>query len=383
MSTQNEYQYDVFISYSHADQEWVWSELWPQLEQVGIRVIIDCRDFEPGAPLVTEVERAVLASRKTVLVLTQAYLDSAWAQIGNNLVQTLDPGARQRRLLPVVLQPCEIPLRIGALTCVNLCQPQLYDIQFQRLLDAIAEDVPVYSRNDEPPTVYIPAGPFLMGSALDDPEAHGNEKPSGEHNVREYRIGRYPVTNAQYACFVRDTGYKVPEHWNERIYPAGLDDHPVVNVSHEDAEAYCYWLKQVTGEHYRVPTEEEWEKAARGALPEARRYPWGNKWEHGFCNTEEMGQNSTTSVHEFERVNQSPFDVVDMAGNVWEWTSSWYERYTGSPHESLHYGRLYRVVRGGSWENSCWHARISCRGRYEPDVRRPYVGFRVLVEAFD
>jgi formylglycine-generating enzyme required for sulfatase activity len=389
MNRQNEYKYDVFISYSHTDQEWVWNELWPRLEQVGTKVIIDCRDFEPGVPLVTEVERAVMTSRKMVLVLTPAYLNSAWTELENILVQTLDPGARQRRLLPVVLQPCEIPLRIRALIYVDLCQPQLYDIQFQRLLEAIADDVPTYSRNDEPPSVYIPAGPFLMGSASDDPDAHDNEKPRRQVDLPAYEIGRYPVTNAQYACFLADDPhYPVPCSEKERdrlydwdpqarIYPEGKADHPVVLVSWEDATAYCDWLSQITGKHCRLPTEEEWEKAARGGLPETRLYPWGDDWESGFCNTQELRQNGTTSIHKFESVNKSPFGVIDMVGNVWEWTASWYVPYPNSPHETERYGHICRITRGGSWRNSRRGARVPCRGRCKPDIRCAHLGFRI------
>jgi formylglycine-generating enzyme required for sulfatase activity len=242
---------------------------------------------------------------------------------------------------------------------------------------------------DVPAIICIPAGPFWMGSLLDDPDAHGNETPRREVILPAYEIGRYPVTNAQYACFLADSldcpvpyldeEKARPYNWHAeaRIYPEGKADHPVVLVSWEDAVAYCRWLTGVTGRSYRLPTEEEWEKAARGSLPEARRYPWGNEWRSSACNTWELGRNGTTSVYEFERTNQSPFGVVDMAGNVWEWTASWYERYPGCSHESLNYGRTYRVVRGGSWRNSCRGSRIACRGRSKPQVRRPYLGFRV------
>jgi formylglycine-generating enzyme required for sulfatase activity len=230
---------------------------------------------------------------------------------------------------------------------------------------------------DAPDTVLIPAGPFWMGSDSDDAEAHDNEKPRRRLDLPEYQIGRYPVTNAQYTRFISDTGHNPPDHWDGRNVPAGLEDHPVVNVSFEDAVAYCHWLSQVAGQHYRLPTEAEWEKAARGGLPETRRYPWGDKWQPDSCNTCEVGRNGATPVHEFEHVNRSPFGVTDMVGNVWEWTASWYERYPDSSHESVHYGRVYRVVRGGSWRSDCQDVHISCRGRYKPDERRPYVGFRV------
>jgi len=232
-----------------------------------------------------------------------------------------------------------------------------------------------------PETLPIPAGPFWMGSDLNDAQASANEKPRSKLDLAEYQIGRYPVTNAQYACFVQDTDHAPPEHWDGENVPVGLEDHPVVNVSHADAVAYCRWLSKVAEEHYRLPTEEEWEKAARGGLPQTRRYPWGDKWQDNVCNTEEMGRKGTKSVHEFEQDSQSPFGVVDMAGNVWEWTASWYERYPGSPHESSNYGRKFRVVRGGSWDYSAQSARISCRGRYEPNERRAYLGFRVALEA--
>ena len=231
-----------------------------------------------------------------------------------------------------------------------------------------------------PDTTLIPAGPFWMGSDFDDTGAYANEKPRRKLDLPEYLIGRYPVTNAQYACFVRDTGHAPPEHWDGENVPTGLEDHPVVNVSHADAEAYCRWLSQFTGEHYRLPTEAEWEKAARGGLPETRHYPWRGDWHLGICNTEELNRNSTTPVYKFEPTNQSPFGVVDMAGNVWEWTASWYQKYPGSPHESRKYGQKFRVVRGGSWDYPAQSARISCRGRYKPDERRAYLGFRAALE---
>jgi formylglycine-generating enzyme required for sulfatase activity len=375
---QTKYIYDVFVSYSHTDQEWVRNELLPRLERAGLKVIIDYRDFEPGATLLTEMERAVLESRKIVMVLTPAYLGSQWTGFERTLAQVSDPGARHRRLLPVVLRQCAIPLELRNLVRVDLTPSQPHEAQFRRLLEAVATDVPTHLEADVPSSIHIPAGLFWMGSPLEDAEAHGNEKPRRKLDLRGYRISRYPVTNAQYACFVRDTGYRVPEHWGEGIVPAGLEDHPVMNVSHDDAEAYCRWLSQATGQHYRLPTEEEWEKAARGGLPETRRYPWGDEWQPDLCNTQEMGWNGTTPVHEFERTNKSPFGVVDIAGNVWEWTASSYEEYSGSPHRSLQYGPCYRVVRGGSWQNSQREARISCRGRYKPDVRRPYLGFRIV-----
>ncbi len=232
-----------------------------------------------------------------------------------------------------------------------------------------------------PVALNIPAGPFWIGNAPGDPEAGGDEKPQRELDLPGYQIGRFPVTNAEYACFVHASQYTPPDHWPNGWVPVGLEDHPVVNVSWEDVEVYCQWISQITGRQYRLPTEEEWEKAARGGLPETRRYPWGDEWRPGMCNTIELARGKTSPIHEFEQVNASPFGAVDMAGNVWEWTAGSYKCDPDRLDASPHYGHLDRVVRGGSWQNSRQSARISCRGQCKPDERHPYLGFRVALDA--
>jgi hypothetical protein len=146
-ATSVEYRYDAFISYSHTDETWVRDELLPRLERAALKVIIDYRDFEPGAPLLTEMERAVIQSWKTVLVLTPAYLKSEWTEFENILAQTLDPGARRRRVVPVMLKPCQLPLRIRSLVYIDFSPSRSSEAQFQRLLKALnAEDS---SRSEE------------------------------------------------------------------------------------------------------------------------------------------------------------------------------------------------------------------------------------------
>jgi formylglycine-generating enzyme required for sulfatase activity len=240
---------------------------------------------------------------------------------------------------------------------------------------------PAADRSTVPVVVPIPAGPFWLGSSPDDFEAPENTKPGREVYLPEYRIGRYPVTNVEYARFVAAAQYHVPEHWADGQVPVGLEDHPVVNVDFDDASAYCRWLSETTRQSWRLPTEAEWEKAARGPLPKKQRFVWGNDWRANACNSEEAGRGNTTPVSAFEPINCSVFDVIDMAGNVWEWTTSWYEPYPGSIHNTLSYGQVYRVIRGGSYHNSAKEAQISIRGRYKPEVRRPYLGFRVMLES--
>jgi hypothetical protein len=134
------FHYDTFISYSHHDKDWVHSQLLLRLENAGVRVCIDFRDFEPGAPSLTEMERAVLQSHKTLLVLTPAYLVSQWTEFENLLVQALDPAARQRRLLPLLLKSCEIPLRLKFLVYLDFTDLNSIDAQIDRLVAAIKSD---------------------------------------------------------------------------------------------------------------------------------------------------------------------------------------------------------------------------------------------------
>jgi hypothetical protein len=137
ISPPDNYHYDAFISYSHHDKTWVCDTLLPRLERKGLRVCIDFRDFEPGAPSLTEMERAALQSRKTLLVLTPDYLASEWTEFENILASTLDPAARQRRVIPLLLKPCELPLRIRALTYLDFTKPDETEFQFRRLVAAL------------------------------------------------------------------------------------------------------------------------------------------------------------------------------------------------------------------------------------------------------
>jgi formylglycine-generating enzyme required for sulfatase activity len=228
-----------------------------------------------------------------------------------------------------------------------------------------------------PFTIDIPEGPFWMGS--EDAEAAVNEKPRHLEHLAHYAIAKYPVTNAQYQAFVQATGHSDPPHWQGQEAPAGKERHPVVNVSYQDAHEYCRWLSQMTHYTYRLPTEYEWEKAARGPEPETRRYPWGDDWVKGWCNSAEEDRQDTTAVDHYGEHNASPYGIVDLVGNVWEWTDSLYRPYPGSTHYSSAYGTAY-VVRGGSWRNGRQDVRASARGRYKLGIQRPYLGFRVVLE---
>jgi hypothetical protein len=129
--------YDVFISYSHADAAWVWDWLRPRLEEAGLRVCLDRRDFDVGAPSLENMERAVDHSRHTLLVLTPAWVDSEWTAFEELLTQTADPAARRRRLIPLLLQPCQPPRRIAMLTYADFARRDTWEAELPRVIAAV------------------------------------------------------------------------------------------------------------------------------------------------------------------------------------------------------------------------------------------------------
>jgi serine/threonine-protein kinase len=223
--------------------------------------------------------------------------------------------------------------------------------------------------------VEIPAGSFLMGSdRKKDGRAYDNELPQHTVTLPAYRIARTPVTNAQYRVFVQATGRHAPQHWKEGRIPEGKEDHPVVYVSWQDAVAFCRWASEATGATIRLPTEAEWEKAARGT--DGRIYPWGNdKPTAEHCNfSRNVGD--TTPVGSYPK-GASPYGVLDVAGNVWEWTNSLFRRYPYDPTDGREdsYSEERRTVRGGSFHDLVRYVRCACR--YVDINPLYYVGWRV------
>jgi formylglycine-generating enzyme required for sulfatase activity len=209
--------------------------------------------------------------------------------------------------------------------------------------------------------VLVPAGPFLYGDA--------RKQVTFDHS---YFIDIYPVTNEQYKKFIEAGGYTNREHWSEEGWrwreaekvtqPASWDDpewtkpdHPVVGVSWYEAEAYAKWSG-----NKRLPTEQEWEKAARGT--DGLVYPWGDEFDKEKCNSWESGIGGATPVTKYVN-GLSPYGCYDMAGNVLEWTSS-------------DYGSNIKVLRGGSWISFAGSVRSASRDYYLPTSRTTDIGFR-------
>jgi formylglycine-generating enzyme required for sulfatase activity len=264
----------------------------------------------------------------------------------------------------------------------------------------------------EPESILISAGPFLLGTAQGS-GAPGWEMPRQTLALPGYRIGKYPVTNSQYLAFARDKRIAVaPETGFElapvgQAPPAGKENHPVVGITWDDAVAYCRWLSDKTGRIYRLPSEAEWEKAASWGTEadketdrqvdeeRKRRYPWGDTFDATKCNTAESGIGTTTAVGTYsDKGGDSPCGVADMAGNVWEWTSTRWGTERSQPQYVSPYDpgdgrenqdkdepfREYRIVRGGSYQDGADRAICTARGRDAADKGSPRRGFRVAMD---
>jgi len=238
---------------------------------------------------------------------------------------------------------------------------------------------------------WVPGGAFLMGSSeaemdrvkeicaqpsLDWPWPDFRlERPQREVLVEGFWIDQNEVTNRQFERFVKETGYQTEAKkqgsaaiW-QTYYTVGKEDHPVVAVSWNDASAYCQWLDK------RLPTEAEWEKAARGS--EAYLWPWGDFWDAARANSIESGLNGTEAVGaRGGELGLSPYGLNDMVGNVWEWTADWWGWYE-NPHRPPESNRGWgRVIRGGSWRKQGHETRAAFRGHADPGGYSNDIGFR-------
>ncbi|NOZ53720.1 MAG: formylglycine-generating enzyme family protein [Gammaproteobacteria bacterium] len=226
--------------------------------------------------------------------------------------------------------------------------------------------------------VLIPAGEFIMGSDARLPD----EGPQYTVDLPAYYIDIYEVTNLQYEKFNNETKRRSPRHFRNRTFPEGKVDHPVTYVSWEDANAYCQWAGK------RLPTDKEWEKAARGN--DARIFPWGNVFDVKKANTPLRWQQvaafgDTTPVGAFAD-GVSVFGLYDMSGNVWEWTASWYKAYPGNKVPSESYGEFYKTLKGGSWfDCSFYNCGISApvfnRAFFAVRTKNDSFGFRCAKDA--
>ncbi len=257
-----------------------------------------------------------------------------------------------------------------------------------------------------PELIDIPAGRFVFGSDAEEREAayQLDEAAYGHSTTREqgwydrefkrthrrtdnYSITKTTITNRQYHAFVQATGHRAPDvdeetwksyglvhpysstrrsAWVGGEPPAGREDHPVVLISHDDSKAYAAWLSQQTGQVWRLPTEVEWEKAARGA--DGQRFPWGDAFDASMLNSHDNGPFDTLPVASFPK-GASPFGLMDAAGQVFEWTAT------------LSNNKRRAVVKGGSWDDKgCGVCRPAARHSRPLDLKHILIGFRLVRE---
>jgi toxoflavin biosynthesis protein ToxD len=262
-----------------------------------------------------------------------------------------------------------------------------------------------------PPFILVPAGPFMIGTPERDlsrlakayggtRESYREESPQHTLTLAAFEIAQVPVTNALYTPFVAATGARPPISWRGPAPPEHLADHPVVDVSWADANAFCTWLNAeirdwesgigagapdpqspvASRQLFRLPTEAEWERAARGT--DGRTFPWGQTWDASRANTRDGGRGGTSPIGAYAG-GASPAGCLDMAGNVWQWTASLDALYPYQPADGREDpgapGR--RILRGGCYANPHGYARCACRFRLAPMVRNEFLGFRLARNA--
>jgi formylglycine-generating enzyme required for sulfatase activity len=222
--------------------------------------------------------------------------------------------------------------------------------------------------------VEIPAGEFLMGSNPVEPiTSYPDESPQHQIDMEDFFISAKPITNSQYEKFVNSTGHKKPGHWIGGVVPPQKKEHPVTYIDWEDANAFAIWCGAT------LPSEAQWEKSARGN--DGRLFPWGDEEptkEHAnFGNS--IGDTTEVGIH---KSGASMFGVLDLAGNVWEWTSSIYKDYPYNSNDGRENVNTWgaRVVRGGNYLNAAKNIRCADRHSIYPTARDIYIGFRVATK---
>jgi hypothetical protein len=342
----------VFICYAREDQGFV-LKLAANLKERGARVWLDQWDIPASADWDLTIDNALYDCAQFLIVLSPAAVASG--EVRGELRTALD---ENKPIVPVLYQTCRIPRRLKLIQYVDFtaCGPDDGDTLGQVLralgMSEPSRPTPEVRRREEaaparqlfePEMVLIPAGEFL----------YGYEKK--KVTLPEFWIDKTPVTSAEYARFVAVTGHRPPKHWKGKTPPDELRDHPVTYVSWHDAVAYGKWAGK------RLPTEEEWEKAARGS--DGRKYPWGNQQPTSqLCNFD-YTEGGTTPVGRYSPQGDSPYGCVDMVGNVWEWTASDYSKWA-------------KVLRGSSWRGE--RGDVGCAEYFwrPPDYRDSVVGFR-------
>lgn len=348
---------------------------------------------------------------------------------GRKLKLTDEDRARRKRYLSATLITCVVlsviggslhVVQLGANRMVDMRKAATYDLKEEKArIRAAGEDIAIHAEHEADKhrvtgydvaeaeslltkdewaevesMVHIPAGPFIMGTSYE--RADPQDRPQHTVNLPAYWMDKYLVTNAQYARFVAATSRRPPSSWKDGKIPKGEEMRPITMVTWYDAMAYAKWAGK------RLPTEAEWEKAARGT--DGRRWPWGNKMEPVRLNTY-YNVGSATNVNAYPN-GASPYGLMDMAGNVEEWTADDFAPYPGADAPAdLFKGKIavassekdkemkvvdmvpssikgrYKVLRGGSWKGDPFSTAVYHRVPAWANYASDFYGFRCAGDA--
>ena len=401
----------VFLCHSSADKPAV-RELYAALIEIGIDAWLDEEKLIPGQQWRSEISRAVRESDAVIICLSKKTVTKegfVQREIKFALDVALEKPENTIFLIPARLDNCKVPNNLTDWHWVNLFESHGYRLilealekranslglkigtrrnsrkQYQpikkKTISSWGKKNKVILSNDME-FMRVPAGKFVLGSNYGGED----EKPPHLINISyDYWIGRYPITNEQYNIYVKTKGIDHPViDWKN------IKKHPVAWISWDSAIEYCQWLNNLFNQEFssglvaRLPTEPEWEKAARGPSTSLRRdkkYPWGNKFDTNKCNSNESVGGGTSPVGRYSPQGDSPFGCADMVGNVLEWTQSEYKLYPYILKNHLENQdiKAIRVLRGGSFDFDKNGVRVSSRSVYIPGFRGRASGFRVVI----
>jgi formylglycine-generating enzyme required for sulfatase activity len=432
----------VFLSHSSKDAEFALL-LAADLRAAGIPVWKAPESILKGEEWVPAIQRGLTTSTHFLLLQSPAAVESGWVRF--EFDSALELYMRDRiKIIMVDYESCHAPLFWGRFQQVTDIAGDYYAALFQiqaclraeqpahppepapltttlnvGMLDSATYDAQPAApprretrEEFEPEMVAVPAGPFLMGSPESDELRLGDEREQFEMDLDyDYAIGKYPVTVGQYRAFIEAGGYSnrsfwtaagwkqrevedctQPDYWDDKKW-SGNDDLPVVGLSWYEAYAFTCWLAEATGRDYRLSTEAEWEKAARGGLqiPDgrggmqknpnpARIWPWGDEPPDDKRLNFNHNVGHTTPVGQYQK-DVSPYGAMDMGGNVSEWCLSKWANPFAHPEDNDPERDRPRVVRGGSWYSNLQVCRVSGRLNGDPRVRNYGRGFRVGVSS--
>ena len=354
----------VFISHNSRDKSFV-RKLAGDLREHGVGLWLDELEMSPGDSLMAKIASGIEDARYFVLIISPNSVESPWVDKELAAAFALEVERGEKFIIPAVLRDCKMPLLLKDKLYADFTES--YEAGLLALLKGLV------GRKRLRDVVFVPPGDFIF-----------SEQRRRATVTRGFYIDTHCVTTGDFIRFLSESGYEHP--WFDFRKPPGSVERllPVNYVSAEDAEAYCAWRSQVEGNTVRLPTAEEWEKAARGE--DGRRFPWGDTGalhtQYWFCNCREFVELENQGARErqpYDRFprNASPYGVRDMAGNVLEWTSSDFHR------PGAHPGRagVGREVRGGALVLPLGNAACYAALPNLPGDRKEYIGFRCLSES--